>query len=144
MAPRVGNTKVTARHLYSITRNLQMKPTIQDRKFVDGSGCHQNSQANPNRSVLGAWIANGIRFAKSGLVRSDSKVFLFKLRRLKTSRARETLLRFVSKARVTRRSRVELNSVRKAPKSPRGVARTKNGPCSNPLTNNIRPKTSPS
>src|SRR6266446_408800 len=105
---------------------------------------HQNSHDSPSRIIRGAWMANGMRFANLGLVRSDSKVFLFKLRRLKTSRPSETLLRFIPKARATRRSRVELNSVRKAPKSPRAVALTKNGPCSNPMTNKSRPNTSPS
>src|SRR6266496_3727192 len=81
-------------------------------------GLPQNSQASPSRNVLGAWISNGMRSENLGLVRSDSKVFLFKLRRLKTSRSSETFRRFIPKARATRKSRVELNSVRKAPKSP--------------------------
>src|SRR6267142_4990306 len=96
------------------------------------SGCHQNSHFSPSRIVLGVCVANGTRLENVVLVRSACSVLLFILRRLKRSSISEILPCLTFEVRAKRRSRVELNSVRKAPKSPRGVARTKNGPCSNP------------
>src|SRR4030095_10309027 len=84
------------------------KLTFGAAQTSDGSP-YRNSHSNPSRTVLGAWIANGISLEKFGPVRSDSKVFRLRFRRLKTSIATETLPTFILKARATRRSSVELN-----------------------------------